>query len=92
MQYAVLQFIIFQNINNFRCRKHCSEIAVHVVVHVKIIFLCGFAFRGSTVAVFTILVEQYQPSLKRDPCYNEVQYPQLNIRIKPCGRYFVALV
>ncbi|KAI0236219.1 Golgi to ER traffic protein 4-like [Lamellibrachia satsuma] len=26
---------------------------------------------GSTVAVFTILVEQYQPSLKRDPSYNE---------------------
>ena len=67
--------------NNFLCRKHCRETVVLVVVHVKIIFLCGFAFRGSTVAVFTILVEQYQPSLKRDPCYNEVQCPQLNIRI-----------
>jgi len=33
---------------------------------------CEFTFRGSTVAVFTILVEQYQPSLKRDPSYNEV--------------------
>ena len=39
---------------------------------VMFVYIC----RGK-VAVFTILCEQYQPSLKRDPDFNEVstKYP-----------------
>lgn len=34
-------------------------------------FVCFRSFRGK-LTVFTVLCEQYQPSLKRDPMYNEV--------------------
>lgn len=36
-----------------------------------ICFVCFRSFRGK-LTVFTVLCEQYQPSLKRDPMYNEV--------------------
>lgn len=39
------------------------------------IFGC-FLSRGK-LTVFTVLCEQYQPSLKRDPMYNEVSYWEL---------------
>ena len=35
------------------------------------VVLCLFLHRGK-LTVFTVLCEQYQPSLKRDPMYNEV--------------------
>ncbi|ELU07266.1 hypothetical protein CAPTEDRAFT_220393 [Capitella teleta] len=35
------------------------------------LWLLLLACDGGTVAVFTILVEQYQPTLRRDPTYNE---------------------
>jgi len=35
--------------------------------------ICGLISSGK-LTVFTVLCEQYQPSLKRDPMYNEVRY------------------
>lgn len=45
------------------------------------IFGC-FLSRGK-LTVFTVLCEQYQPSLKRDPMYNEVSYWKLQAGCNP---------
>jgi len=38
---------------------------------INFLWMLLIAIEGGKVAVFTILCEQYQPSLKRDPCYLE---------------------
>lgn len=40
-------------------------------------------FHRGTVAVFTILVEQYQPTLRRDPSYTEVSFLHLDVVSHP---------
>uniref|UniRef100_A0A2D4FVU0 Uncharacterized protein n=1 Tax=Micrurus corallinus TaxID=54390 RepID=A0A2D4FVU0_MICCO len=48
---------------------HETYVCVHVCVCVRVLAVSSL-FRGK-LTVFTVLCEQYQPSLKRDPMYNE---------------------
>ncbi len=56
------------------------------VTYIQFAYYQYYIFRGK-VAVFTILCEQYQPSLRRDPSYTEVSvhssYPSIQSQHPP---------